>query len=69
MFSGRHSLPKVNGKIFVDRNPQTFMTVLDYLRNNLRLPKITDEKEQDLVNMELIFWGLTVPKETYVCQI
>ena len=43
MFSGRHELPKVNGKIFVDRNPKVFIIVIDYLRNNLRLQKMIDE--------------------------
>lgn len=34
MFSGRHNLPKVDGKIFIDRNPKIFGYIIDYLRNS-----------------------------------
>ena len=34
MFSGRHTLKKVNNKVFIDRNPNIFGHVLDFLRNN-----------------------------------
>ena len=34
MISGRHNVPKIDGKLFVNRNPKIFMRVLDYLRNN-----------------------------------
>ena len=58
MFSGRHALPKIDGKIFVDRDPTIFRCVINYLSNNLRLQKISDEEKLDLVEMELEFWGL-----------
>ena len=34
LFSGKHPLRKLDGKVFIDRNPQIFTYVLDYLRNN-----------------------------------
>ena len=58
MFSGRHELPKVDGKIFINRDPEIFKSVINYLRNNLRLQKINDDEKLDLVMMELEFWGL-----------
>ena len=58
MFSGRHALPKIDGKIFVDRDPTIFRCIINYLSNNLRLQKISDEEKLDLAEMELEFWGL-----------
>lgn len=34
MFSGRHSLQKVDDKVFVDRNPVAFNFMIDFIRNN-----------------------------------
>ena len=34
MFSGRHTLPMIDGKVFVDRDPSAFLKVVNYLRNN-----------------------------------
>ena len=33
-FSGRHPVDYVDGKIFVDRDPEAFLMLLSYLRNN-----------------------------------
>ena len=33
MFSGRHELPLVDGKIFVERNPKMFEHLIQYLIN------------------------------------
>jgi len=44
MFSGRHSLKKIDGKIFVDRDPETFKMLITYLRNGLQVaPPINTE--------------------------
>ena len=61
MFSGRHALPKIDGKIFVDRDPRIFIKIVNYLRNNMQLPKKMDEEMQEMVEMEMDFWGL-IPK-------
>ena len=34
MFSGRHELSKSDGKIFVDRDPEIFKSLIRYLRND-----------------------------------
>ena len=38
MFSGRHPLKKLNGKVYLDRDPNIFKLLLNYLRNGLRYP-------------------------------
>ena len=58
MFSGRHILPLINNRIFVDRNPKIFMHVIDFLRNNKQLPKMKNDNVSDLVSLEMKFWGL-----------
>ena len=58
MFSGRHSLTKVDGKVFVDRNPKVFMKIIDYLRNNFQLPKKMSDEMAEQIEMEMQFWGL-----------
>ena len=43
MFSGRHALPLYEGKVFVDRDPQVFNLLINYLRNNLKVPTQLDK--------------------------
>jgi hypothetical protein len=38
MFSGRHQLVKVNGRVFIDRDPSIFKLVISYLRSNFKIP-------------------------------
>ena len=63
MFSGRHALPLHNDNIFIDRNPRVFIEVLDYLRNNMQLPKKIDPCFLEKIEMELEFWGLITQPE------
>jgi len=58
MFSGRHELMKNGGFIFVDRNPTMFRYVLDYLRNDEKMPNIRDEMTRRLFGEELKHWKL-----------
>ena len=58
MFSGRHALHKLDGKVFVDRNPDVFMRIIDYLRNNMRLPESLSAVELEMVKLEMDFWGI-----------
>ena len=59
MFSGRHVLPQIEGRVFVDRNPKVFMLVLDYLSNGLQLPTKLEEFELEQLKMELDFWSIS----------
>lgn len=58
MFSGRHELTKVNGRIFIDRDPIIFKLVIQYLRSNFKIPLITDKSIYKLFIQELDFWQL-----------
>jgi len=47
MFSGRHELNKLDGKIYLDRDPKIFSYLISYLKNNMQLSKIKDEYEAE----------------------
>ena len=68
MFSGRHHLPKFEGKIFVDRNPVVFSHIIDYLRNNMQLPEGLDKLEIGKIDLEIQFWGLKPKQEYHLSQ-
>ena len=38
------------------------MYILDYLRNDLKMPVLDDKYTQSLLRIEMDFWGLTPPK-------
>lgn len=80
MFSGRHTLTKHNGKIFIDRDGQTFLHVVNYLRTGMKPPfKIGADRvlvyfmgrevseEERMFYRELDFWQLPKP-ENYMTQ-
>lgn len=58
MFSGRHDVPKnEKGNVFLDRDGETFLTLVNYLRNYRRaLPKLDTLKQETLFLKELEFW-------------
>ena len=60
MFAERNDsmLTRVDGRIFVDRDPAIFKYVVSYLRNNQKLPLIHDSFVASLFEKELDFWGL-----------
>ena len=53
MFSGRHELPKHNGKIFIDRDAGPFCDMLSYLRSGLKPPFSNDDDKLGLTKNEL----------------
>lgn len=65
MFSGRHDVPKnEKGNVFLDRDGETFLTLVNYLRNYRRaLPKLDSLKQETLFLKELEFWQM---EEDYV---
>ena len=56
MFSGRHDLNKIDGKIFIDRDPDVFRLVISYLRNNECISDIEDKFLKGQLQKELEFW-------------
>jgi len=58
MFSGRHELKKMNGRVFVDRDPDVFKMVISYLRNGKRIHAIQDLSIKERFEMELDYWNL-----------
>ena len=65
MFSGRHELKKMNGKVFIDRDADVFKEVISTLRNNMQIPVKMNEVLKEKFDKELDFWGL-VYKSDYV---
>ena len=57
MFSGRHSLKKIDGKVFIDRDSDTFKLLITYMRNNFKSNPIIDLKRVEL-NEQLDYWGM-----------
>jgi len=57
MFSGRHELPKLKDKIFLDRNPIAFNLMIDFIRNSGELYE-EQEKNHKMLSMELKYWGI-----------
>ena len=57
MYSARHYVEKKEGAVVLDKDPQILKLVLSYLKKNeLNL----SNSEQELVNIELEFWGLAL---------
>lgn len=61
MFSGRHELKKVNGKIFVDRDPRFFNLMINYLRNDMEISHFENKFEEGQFYKELEFWCIPRP--------
>lgn len=59
VLSGRHEVQTVKGRVFINRNPQIFTQVLDYIGNELKRPKFRDIYEEDLFSMELDYWQIS----------
>ena len=57
MFSGRHELQTIDGRVFIDRDPQTFKTVIEFIRNQGSLTQTQKDNYHDFLK-ELNFWGI-----------
>jgi hypothetical protein len=58
MFSGAHDIPvNENGNVFLDRDGATFLSLINYLRNNRKdFPKFDSVEDENLFINELEFW-------------
>jgi hypothetical protein len=57
MFSGRHKLSEHNGRIFIDRDGEIFVTVINYLRNG-KLPIFDSKLKEHAFYEELDYWQI-----------
>ena len=58
-FSGIHEQNRTSdGKVFLDRDPETFKHVLSYLRNDFSIAPFTDKFLEKQFEAELAFWNL-----------
>jgi hypothetical protein len=57
MFSGRHKLTKHNGRIFIDRDGETFCFLISYLRNG-KIPLFDNKIKENAFFEELDFWQI-----------
>lgn len=55
MFSGRHKLSMHNGRVFIDRDGETFCSVISYLRNG-KIPLFDNKIKENAFFEELDFW-------------
>ena len=46
MFSGRHELTMVNGRVKIDRNFKVFKLMINYLRDTSKLPTFKSEHQE-----------------------
>ena len=59
MFSGMHELKKVDDAYFIDRDGNTFMSLINYLRNDRKVyPEFDSANDQKNFSEELTFWGI-----------
>jgi len=59
LFSGKHEIPKHNGKIFIDRQGEAFINMINFLRND-RIPNFKDINEEINFHEELHFWQIPI---------
>lgn len=64
MFGGKEEdLPILeNGAIFVDRDPEPFLLMISFLRNDCQIPEIKDENLNQRFQLELKYWGIELPQ-------
>jgi hypothetical protein len=59
LFSDMHELKKINEEVFLDRDGDTFKSVVNYLRNDRRVfPEFSDKNNEKLFLKEIAFWGI-----------
>jgi BTB/POZ domain len=63
MFSGRHQIQKHNGKIFIDRQGESFINMINYLRNG-KFPIFRDKNEEINFLEELQFWQIPLNEQS-----
>ena len=61
MFNGMHELKQIDGEYFLDRDGQTFLHVVNFLRNDRTVyPEFADRNDEIHFFKELDHWGIPV---------
>jgi len=59
LFSDMHELKKVNDEVFLDRDGETFETLVNYLRNDRKVfPEFNDKNSENMFYKEMHYWGI-----------
>jgi hypothetical protein len=59
LFSDMHELKKIDEEVFLDRDGQTFETLVNYLRNDRKVfPEFTDKNSENMFYKEINYWGI-----------
>jgi hypothetical protein len=59
LFSDMHELKKVNEEVFLDRDGETFETLVNYLRNDRKVfPEFNDKNSENMFYKEMHYWGI-----------
>ena len=62
-FSGLHPLPMIGDKIFIDREGEQFINLVNFLRTG-KFPIVKDKEEENKFKDELDFWKITIPEKS-----
>ena len=57
LFSGNHTIKKINGRFFIDRDGNTFVKLLEFLRNDT-LPNFENDEQKQNFFEELEYWQI-----------
>ena len=58
-FSGLYPLPMIGDKVFIDREGEQFINLVNFLRNE-KFPIFKDKEEEDKFKDELDFWKISI---------
>jgi hypothetical protein len=62
-FSGQHPLPMIGDKVFIDREGEQFINLVNFLRTG-KFPIVKDKEEENKFKDELDFWKITLPDKS-----
>ena len=61
--SGSHPLPMIGDKIFIDREGEQFIDLVNFLRTG-KFPIVKDKDEENKFKDEIDFWKITIPEKS-----
>lgn len=67
-FSGLHPLPMIGDKIFIDREGEQFINLVNFLRTG-KFPIVKDKEEENKFKDELDFWKISIPEKSKLLYI